>query len=360
MRVAFVLPEFKTSVSGGYRVVYEYANGLSRRGHDVAIVAPAPGLQHRGVRRWTSPHAYVERVRSRGRRTVPWFGLDDAVELLVPRHRTPDVLPSADATVATAWHTAGLVARRPARSGTGSYLIQHFETWDGPRPMVEATWRLPLHKVVISRWLLELAEQLDPGSATAYIPNGIDHEQFRVVVPPTDRDPFHVGMLYHDSRWKGTDIGVRALVQARHQEPRLRATLYGRKARPRGLPGWIDYRAALAGDALTHYFNTLALFVHPSLAEGWPLPPAEAMACGAAAVVADNPGVLDYAEPARTAHVVPRGDPGALAQGVLELVRDDERRRSLAENGARAIRRYTWQRATDELEHHLATTGPTR
>ena len=37
--------------------------------------------------------------------------------------------------------------------GRRFYLIQHFEDWSGDRDQVLRTWRLPMHKIVISRWL---------------------------------------------------------------------------------------------------------------------------------------------------------------------------------------------------------------
>ncbi len=40
MKVTFVLPMYLTSPSGGFKVVYEYANRLAALGHQIAIVHP--------------------------------------------------------------------------------------------------------------------------------------------------------------------------------------------------------------------------------------------------------------------------------------------------------------------------------
>jgi len=292
---------------------------------------------------------------------IPWIDLHDGVRLLVPHGADPDDLPTADVTIATAWHTARYVAARPRRAGAGAYLIQHHETWDGDASEVDDTWRLPLSKVVISRWLAELAGELDPTSGVTYVPNGIDLDTFRLRVPIDARDPHRVGMLVHPARWKATDVGVAALEEARRSVPRLTACLYGRWPRPADLPAWIDYREQLGGDALVDYFNELAVYLHPSLAEGWPLPPAEAMACGVAVIAADNPGVLDYAVPDRTARVVPRGDSSAMASAAVHLTTDTHARVALARRGREAIGAYTWDRAVDAFEGHLLslTSGGT-
>ncbi|MBO9553132.1 glycosyltransferase family 4 protein [Cellulomonas sp.] len=356
MAITLVLPAYRRTVSGGYRVVLEYAARLAERGHEVTLVMPSPGLQIRGWRRFAGRGGLGQRWdRVRHGTGIAWFDLPRTVRVLVPHGDDPRVLPAADVTIATAWHTAPHVADRPRRAGAGAYLIQHHETWNGPADRVDATWRLPLSKIVIARWLRDLADELDPGGGTAYVPNGIDLDRFRVRVPITARDPERVGMLVHPATWKATDVGIRALHEARERVPGLAPCLYGRWPRPDGLPPWVEYREHLDGDALVDYFNELAVYLHPSLAEGWPLPPAEAMACGAAVVAADNPGVLDYAVPDRTARVVPRGDSAAMAAALIDLVVDVDAREALAARGHDAIGAYTWDRAVTALEEHLVT-----
>lgn len=357
MRVTFLLPLYQPRVSGGFRVVYEYANHLAARGHDVNVVLPNPGVRHTSGS-GLGLGAVKELVRGiQHRRRVPWFSFHSRVRLVVRPIRSAADLPESDVVVATAWRTAPIVA---AASAAGAYLIQHFEEWDGPRVDVEETWRLPLRKVVISRWLLDLARELDPFGKVAYIPNGMDLASFRVKMPIAERDPFTVGMLFHESVWKGTSVGLEALRLAKSREPRLRAVLYGHAARPDDMPTWIEYRQKLSGEALYDYFNELSVFLHPSFAEGWPLPPAEAMASGVALVAADNPGVLDYARAGATASVVTRGDASAMADALLALVKDPEARIALAAAGAATIAEYTWDRAVSALERELNDVLGTR
>src|SRR3546814_8277185 len=57
----------------------------------------------------------------------------------------------------------------------------------GPRERVLATWKLPLEKLVIARWLKDIAIEL--GESTSYQPNAIDTAFFAMAVPPQYRDP---------------------------------------------------------------------------------------------------------------------------------------------------------------------------
>ncbi|HWN72720.1 MAG TPA: hypothetical protein VNN15_02810, partial [Solirubrobacterales bacterium] len=60
MRIVFVLPARSAAPVGGFKVVYEYANRLVERGHEVALVHPWRSRPPRGwrerwqARRWVS------------------------------------------------------------------------------------------------------------------------------------------------------------------------------------------------------------------------------------------------------------------------------------------------------------------
>lgn len=357
-RVAFCLPSYSSHAIGGYRIVYEYANRLAAAGHSVAVLHVVPSMGFTGADRWVRREAWGRRLDAwRHRADIGWMTIDPRVEMIRVRDLTTKHLGGYDAIVATAWQTGGPVAAATAKHGSrGFYLVQHHETWGGDAADVEATWRLPLHKIVISRWLVDLVAKHDDPSRVSYVPNGLDLDSFRIEQEIVDRDPFHVGMLSHPEWWKGTTYGLQALDLVRQREPRARFTLFGNGPRPDVLEAADGYERALSGAALRAYYNNLAVFMHPSLAEGWPLPPAEAMACGAALVAADNPGVLDYAAAGETAAVVPREDPEALAEAVLALLRDPERRIALARSGHAAMQAYTWDRALVSFREALAVT----
>jgi glycosyltransferase involved in cell wall biosynthesis len=356
LRITFVLPQHRSRPIGGFRVIYEYASHLSRRGHRVSVLHPTRLPQQTRAdqfMRRSEWKARIERLRSSV--IVPWFEFPRETDLQVVKRLTPQVLPDADAIFATSWRTAQCVNAAAPAKGTKFYLIQHYETWDGPKDEVDATWRLPLRKVVISKWLAEIAATMNESDRTTYIPNGMDFDQFALVTPYARRNPHRVGMLTHSNEWKGTIDGIAALESTREKIPDLRVTLFGTGGRPRKAPPWMDYRENVKGDALRGLYNELGVFLHPSWAEGWPLPPAEAMACGCALVAADNPGVLDYITHEQTAIVAPRRDPGALASALTRVLSDRTLRESIAAAGYESIQRYTWQTATNGLESLLHT-----
>jgi L-malate glycosyltransferase len=360
MKVTFLLPGYAPSPVGGVRVVYEYANGLAGRGHTVTVLHPrferplgAPS-DYRAAQ--ALPRA-VLRLRDRLLGVpVSWHDVDPRVSMRFVPTLDQRHVPDADAVVATAWNTAHRVLSYPARTGRKFYLLQHFEDWAGPEADVAETWRYPLQKIVIARWLEEKGRQLNvPAEQMRYIPNGLDHAKFRVVRSIEGRSK-RVAMMYHRLPWKGAADGISALSAARARHPDLTAVLFGVDERPADLPSWIEYHQDPSQDVLVaDIYNASSVYLCPSWQEGWHLPPAEAMACGCALVSTDIPGVADYAVLDRTARLAPARHPAALGDTLASLLSDDAQRLRLAQNGLLHIQQFTWARATASLEQYLAS-----
>ena len=90
--------------------------------------------------------------------------------------------------------------------------------------------------------------------------------------------------------------------------------------------------------------------MNPSHSEGFSLTILEAMACGCALVATAVGEVPEMGRPGVDYWMVPPHDPHAIAESVLELLRDTGRRRALAARGLRLAESYSWERATDQLE----------
>jgi glycosyltransferase involved in cell wall biosynthesis len=359
MNITFVLPFSGHQPVGGFKVVYEYANGLVQKGHEVTVVhAPYARTGETALLRNTRQNlVYLAKAvgLSGGYRPSRWFEVSPAVKLRWVPSLHARWIPPADVVVATAWETAEWVAGYPADRGRKFYLIQHLEsTFEGADPdRVETTWRLPLNKVVIARWLEAIGSEL--GEKTYYVPNGLNFRSFGLDIPVTERNPHQLIMLYHGHPWKGSRDGLAAMSMVKERVPQLRATLFGVSPPPAGLPPWIAYVQSPPQATLRRLYNEAAIFVGPSWAEGWPLPPAEAAQCGAALCVTDIGGHREYALAGETALLSPPRQPDALAHNILRLVEDQEQRIEMALRAHDYVQQFTWARAVTALEEHLKT-----
>ncbi len=358
MKITFLLGAFPWKPSGGALVVYQYANGLAERGHDVEIIharrlpgwtrsQKAPiGRRIRGLLR--SPLEFLISPRPR------WIRLDQRVKTrMMDSYRERD-LPDADAVVATFWPTAEFVRSLSKCKGEPYYLIQHLETWAGDAKQVEETWLAPLTKIFVADWLREQALSLGIcAEETLHVPNAVDHRRFFMSREIKGR-PKRVAMVYSEIEWKGSRDGLAALEMAKQEHPDMEAVLYGIWRRPADLPSWIKYHRSPGETKMRdEILNQASIFLCPSWSEGWGLPGAEAMACGCALLSTDNGGVRDYAEGGEAAILAPSRDAAELGSALKRLLSSEDLRVRVATRGQRRICEFTWKRSVAKLEAEL-------
>jgi glycosyltransferase involved in cell wall biosynthesis len=287
---------------------------------------------------------------------LQWQPLEPTVRILHVSEPTAQNVPDADVVFATAWQTAEYVVAYPQQKGRKFYIVQDFDPWIASKEVLEQTWNWPLRKITISSWLYDkvLASGC-PATDVTNIPIGITFGQFSLLNDISNR-PKRIAMLYSPSKSKGSDNGLQALQKCKERHPDLDVVLFGptSRFRPPGLPGWADYEGNISQRQLTQLFNDSRIYVCSSLAEGFALPPAEAMACGCAVVSTDCGGNREYAKHGVNALLSPAGDPNALADNIDLLLANDDLRVRLAESGCQSIQDFKWERSADRLEELLA------
>jgi glycosyltransferase involved in cell wall biosynthesis len=352
MKINFLLPCYAWSPSGGFRVVYEYANRLVARGHEVAVIHPRrlkfPPPEKLTFRKL--PRLVRLRIHEFfSQPVVNWHNIDPRVRLLYVPSSADFYIPDADVLFATAWHTARSVLECPPNKGVKCYLIQGYEIWMGPQALVDQTWRMPFRKIVIAKWLADLGHELGAHPLT-YVPNGMDHSRYRVT-QPIERRPRQVAMMCSHVGLKGSKDGIAALQLAKKEFPDLRVALFGNGYRPSWVPEWMSFAQDPPQQHLVEQlYNGSSIMLSPSLAEGFGFPPAEGAACGCAIVATDIGGHREFIENAVTGLLSPPRDPAALGRNLCTLLANDEIRIRLAQAANESIKKFTWERSADMLE----------
>ena len=352
-RITFLLPTAGREPVGGFKVVYEYANGLSRRDYRVTVVHPATFLRDVPlIKRAVKWRRYLQHLLTRSYRPNGWFRLDPEVQTLWIPSLNERFIPEAEVVVATGWQTAEWVLSYRLNRGRKAYLIQdyeHFMTADESiKKTMEATFLGGMFNISISPAVTDMLQAIGAPVAT-YIPNGIDFGIYRLEFAMDDPRRSLIGLPARPESFKGTADAIEALKIVRRKMGDLNTWAFGNR-RLSYLPEWIQRYERPSDEQLRFLYNRSQIFVTASHYEGWGLTGSEAMACGAVLVSTQHGGVRAYAVHEETALLSPTHDPEALAANIVRLILDKAFRLRLAYAGHTHIQQYTWKRAVDGLE----------
>ncbi len=306
-------------------MIYEFANALARRGHEVHFVH-GPKWPNRVDSVDAIPFSFTPGMHHHFVDTIDDPGVPDGDVVFAPTS---------------------------ARLGYQVVLVQGFRLigpeWD------TASFRARAPKVCVASWLVEVGRWYGvPDEQLIHVPMGLDHELFSVRTPLEERS-IDVAVLYHSAPEKGWDVALPALWELSRLRPGTRVTVFSLVGHPpEALPDDVEVVLHLDQRRLAdQVYNRSRILMQASRHEGFGLTAIEAMACGAALVTTDCGGSRDYALPDETAIVVAPGDAAGLAAGADSLLRDDARRIDLARRGARLAREFDWDRSGELLEAFL-------
>ena len=350
MKVTFVLPGISKRATGGNKIVFEYANRLVGRGHEITIVfwcdIPNTRLGKLPGPMWSK--RLINRVRNVYQ--PRWFPLDSRVHKVCAFAVDDMSVPDGDWVFATAVQTARGVASLSEGKGKKGYLIQDYETWDASEEEVRETYRFGMTNVVISKWLYDIVESVAPNTAHL-ISNPVDTAVF--YDDGRGRNPNQVSVLYHEQEHKGFKYAYEALRLAKERVPDLHVEAFGVFDKPSYFPDWFTYTHKATPEQLRRIYSGSAAYVCASVNEGFGLTGLEALACGAALASTDYAGVHDYAIDGENALLSPTCDPEALADNLVAILCNPALRDRLGHRGAELAKGLSWDRAVDELENLL-------
>jgi glycosyltransferase involved in cell wall biosynthesis len=351
MKITFILPY--AGLTGGIRVIAIYAEQLRQRGHEVFVVSQprSPLSWRQRLRAWFQGQSSQLRDRS-----SHFDGCQVSHTVLERRRPVTDAdLPDADIVIATWWETAEWVNQLAPSKGRKFYLIQHHEIHPYlPVERVAATYRLPLHKIVIAQWLKTVMADCYGDSQVALVPNGVDRELFQA--PPRTKQPRPtIGFIYSTIHWKGTDIAIEALNLARATLPELQIVAFGAEPITDSLPlpAQTTYRFKPPQAEIKTLYAQCDAWLFSSRLEGFGLPLLEAMACRTP-VIATPAGAAPELVGQGGGILVKADSPQAMAEAILQIAQLTESQwQTLSDLAHQTAIAYGWEEATVLLESTL-------
>lgn len=109
-----------------------------------------------------------------------------------------------------------------------------------------------------------------------------------------------------------------------------------------GLTNQVQFLMQVSNEELVLLYNAAALFVFPSLYEGFGLPPLEAMACGAPVVAANNSSIPEIAGDA--ALFFQAEDVTSIASVIAKVLTDETLRLDLINKGYQHVSTFSWEK----------------
>jgi glycosyltransferase involved in cell wall biosynthesis len=272
-------------------------------------------------------------------------------------------------------HLGQLLYAGPAARLAGARLVHvehEYYSLLPPREqtLLRATARLAERVVAVSEEIAAfLVERVGlPRTKVTVIPNGVDVDRFSPAASSTTGDPGLpsgsplIGTVGRLDPVKDHVTMLRAFLAVRDAVPSARLVIVGDGVsrpeieaciRQHGLEECVSLLGERAD--IPALLARLDVFVLSSVHEGLPLALLEAMACARPVVTTDVGAAGAVVRRANAGIVVPPGDVGALAAGMLSMLRDAPQARRLGAMGRVAVEQHHDLAAT--VDAYLALCG---
>jgi glycosyltransferase involved in cell wall biosynthesis len=344
MKINVILPHVTRKPGGGTRVMYEYANYLSKMGYDVNVYSchETSFFEDSGLKK------ILKLIYFLFVKFPNWFSFEKAVSSKIINKVCNDSLKDGDVIFSTGWSVCYDIAKLSKSKGKHFNLIQDIENWTGDSGNVRKSYTISnAENVVIAKYLYEYIGKVT-GKFPSKVSFAIDNSKYKVIVPIKERFEDKICMLYSLEPRKGSVHGLNALKLLKDKNKDLGAVLFGVQPRPADLPEWIEYYENYKN--IPELYNSCSIFLGPSNQEGCALPPMEAMYCGCAVVCTNIDGHKDYAYDNETAILAHPADPVDIANKIQGFLDDRTLRIKIAEQGNKYVSQFTWENSTKELD----------
>lgn len=311
--------------TGGTRFIYQLANEMVDKGHNVEIVLPETAAVAWPLR------AQVTRVKELTPYTIPPADF---------------ILPNFWPTVFPAWESKkGRVVR---------LSLGYEPLWVEEKEKALASYLINAPIIAISEWHRQLILQ-GTGRNSTVIPGGVDSTIF-CPYPKKSLSTGRLSIAYilrskeHGYTWKGSEDFWGACQNLAKLVPAFDIQVVAPEGANYPAPLPYEILTADTDGEMARFYAEADIFVSTSYFESFSMPPLEAMACGTAVVTTDNGGNRDYVKNGENCLLVPPSDIQQLTQALAHLLTQETVRSQLALAGRNFIQSWTWRHSADKLE----------
>lgn len=341
------------------RIIFEYANRLTKRGHDVIVYSPKiPFNNYKGMIR-----PYYIRYRLNfakesllSGRMLPGniFKYDFKIKHLWLFNNSS--VRNADATVATSWTTSYVVNDLKSSKGKKFYLIQDYENWNSNPEYVNKSYTLDLNRITVSNYLRNfLIDNFNSGSEV--ILNGIDFNIFDnpgKIFKDTISNQ-QILFVDHILENKNTKDAIDVSVKLKKKFPEIKIKCFGVRNYHQ-LPSYIDFMENPGDEKIAKLYCESDIFLFTSKHEGFGLPAAESMSCKCALVGNAAGAIPEFAVNNESAILASPGNPEELFLGAEFLLNNPDVLKRISISGYESVRKILdWEKSVDKFEKLISS-----
>ena len=346
-------------LSGGVRVVIEFANRLTENGHEVHLIHPSMAYDEIAIREIRQDVVLVPtRSIHNNEISSPFSKLRLAWQLAL-------TVPKSDLIISTHTPTtiSAFIASKFLRKGQSAWLYQDYLEMFLGKPA--ESWLLKN----ASRWqdVIFTVSQYSKTELEGYYPGkifvvgeGLSHSDVFKPVPefhrPENLQKKKIIVTMGDPRSrKGFPDFLNAVDIVFEKVPELHLWIFAKEELEINTRVPFDFFFRPERENLASMYANCDIFVSASWWESFGLPPLEAMACGAPVITTDSRGVRDFTETGINCLVVPPRDSQALAEAILRLLEDNRLSNRFRRTGPLTAAKFSWDIAVNRFEVALAT-----
>lgn len=189
------------------------------------------------------------------------------------------------------------------------------------------------------------------------IPNGIDFDEIQKI--RTEDRLKHPAILFMGTlgRVKGIDVLLNAIPIIRKEIPNLHVYIAGKSesegdnlkklVKALNIEESVSFLGFVSGDEKYAYCKSADIYVQPSRYETFGVVLLEAMACGKPVVASNVGGIPFVVEDGKTGLLFESENVEELAEKIISLLGDKERRTKMGEAGRERAKGFTWERSAE-------------
>jgi glycosyltransferase involved in cell wall biosynthesis len=224
-----------------------------------------------------------------------------------------------------------------------------------PVERCKLTYKLPLHKIVVAKWLADIMEAEYGDKNVDLVPNSVDHTQFFAPARGKQKVPT-IGFMYSCAPFKGMDIALKAVEKIKINFPNLRVISFGSVPLAKKVPWNNQYEFYFSPkqSEIRNLYDQCDVWITASRSEGFNLPAMEAMACRTPVVATKTGWPAEAIVNGANGFLVEIDDVDALERAVTTLLsaeNEDWKRYSL--NAFKTVENSSWEASAVLFEKAL-------